>query len=599
MSLFQAPSEPTRSEPDPPLTLDRATSRVSAATNSLFSEREFAQITLDSIGDAVLCTDARGNVVYVNPVCARLTGYQIDQARGRPLTEVFNAVDGVTHQPGPNMTDLAVKLDTTLCLPANSVLVRRDGTEIAIEDSTAPIHDQRGAVVGAVIVFRDVSASRLLATQLAHSAQHDVLTGMPNRTLLNDRLSHGIDLARRHAKRLAVLFLDLDAFKHINDSLGHTIGDLLLQSVAARLQACARSSDTVSRQGGDEFVILLPDIAHAEDAAHKAEVILAALAAPHIIDGRELIVCASIGVSMYPEDGLTAETLLQNADTAMYDAKEQGRNTLRFFRGDLNVRAVERQSIEADLRQALVRGEFILHYQPQFNLTTGVVSSVEALLRWRHPRLGTLPPARFLSIAEDCGLIVPIGRWVLREACAQMKRWLEAGLAPDRMAVNVCALEFRKKEFLADVQRALTDAGLPASRLELELTESVLMTDAESTTTALHALSALGVRIAVDDFGTGYSSLSYLKRFPIDALKIDKAFVQDLGAGSDGATIVGAIIALGLRLKYRVVAEGVETAEQEAFLRAEACSEVQGFLFSPPLAAGQVQNLMRTSAAAH
>ena len=560
---------------------------------TLFLERELARITLESIGDAVLSTNALGQVAYLNPVAERLTGYTLDEALGRPLLEVFNIVDATTREHGRSVADSAARLDKTVNLPANTVLIRRDGTDIAIEDSTAPIHDRRGAVIGVVIVFRDVTASRLLASQLAHSAQHDFLTEMPNRTLLNDRVAHGIDLARRHCKRLAVLFLDLDAFKHINDSLGHSVGDKLLQSVAKRLSQCARSSDTVSRQGGDEFVILLPEISQPEDAARKAETILAALAAPHLIGGRELIVGASIGISIYPEDGLVAETLLQNADAAMYHAKEQGRNTYRFFTQALNDKAVERQSIEAGLHQALVRQEFVLHYQPQFDLASGALCSVEALLRWRHPQQGILLPARFLRIAEDCGLIVPIGRWVLREACRQMKLWLDAGLALDRVAVNVCALEFGKRDFIDDVRKALADASLPARHLELEMTESALMADAESTTASLHRLSGMGVGIAVDDFGTGYSSLSYLRRFPIDALKIDQSFVQDLGTGSDNAAIVGAIIALGLRLKYRVVAEGVETAGQVAFLHAEACSQVQGTLFSPPVDADGMATLLR------
>jgi diguanylate cyclase (GGDEF)-like protein/PAS domain S-box-containing protein len=565
-----------------------------AGEEAFFMEKERAQVTLNSIGDAVLSTDIAGNVTYLNLVAERMTGWSCQDAIGRPLAEVFRIVDGATRAPAPNPMARAVREDKTVSLTANCILIRRDGFESAIEDSAAPIHDRAGQVTGAVIVFHDVSAARAITQKMAHLAQHDFLTDLPNRMMLSDRVANAIALARRHGKQRAVLFLDLDGFKHINDSLGHPIGDKLIQSIALRLVACVRSSDTVSRQGGDEFVILLSEIEHAKDAARSAEKMLLALAAPHSIAGRELHITASIGISVYPDDGPDAETLVRCADTAMYHAKDKGRNNYQFFTKEMNVRAVERQSLEGSLRRALERREFVLHYQPKINLETGAITGVEALIRWRHPERGLMPPALFVPIAEDCGLIVPIGRWVLREACRQAQAWIDAGLPPLSVAVNISALEFQSKDFLEGVRATLKETRLNPRHLELELTESVLMQDVGSTAPALIALKALGVRLAIDDFGTGYSSLSYLRQFPIDTLKIDQSFVREITAGSLDDTIVGAVISMGKTLKQKVVAEGVETGEQLAFLQRQHCGEGQGYHFSRPVSAEEFVTLRRT-----
>ena len=428
--------------------------------------------------------------------------------------------------------------------------------------------------------------------ELYHLAYHDVLTNLPNRMLLQDRLSQAIELARRQKRQLAVLFLDLDRFKHINDSLGHAVGDQLLQAVARCLLSCVRHSDTVSRPGGDEFVLLLTSIERAEDAAVAAQKILAALALPHSIDGHDLHITVSIGISVYPDDGQDVATLMKSADLAMYHAKEDGRNNYAFFRTDMNARAVQRQVIEASLRRALERREFVLHYQPKINLQSGALVGVEALIRWQHPEQGLLPPSQFVSIAEDCGLILPIGRWVLQEACAQARAWQQAGLAPITVAVNTSALEFRAKDFLDNIRATLDGTGLESRFLELELTESVLMRDAEATNSVLHALAELGVKLAVDDFGTGYSSLSYLRQFPIDTLKIDQSFVSHIGSNPNDATIVTAVISLGQSLNKRVIAEGVETREQCAFLVARHCDEGQGYYFGRPLVAADIAALL-------
>ena len=430
--------------------------------------------------------------------------------------------------------------------------------------------------------------------QLDHLAHHDVLTDLPNRVLLQDRLSLGIESARRQGKQLAVMFMDVDRFKHINDSLGHAVGDQLLRSVAKRLTAIVRSSDTVCRQGGDEFVILLADVEHAKDVALTAQKILTALTVPYCIDQLDLHITVSIGVSIFPDDGQDADTLIKNADTAMYHVKAGGRNNCQFFEQNMSVLAVERHSIESGLRHALERQEFVLYYQPKINLQSGSIVGVEALIRWQHPDRGLLQPAQFVSIAEDCGLILPIGRWVLREACRQARAWLQAGLPPITVAVNTSALEFRAKGFLKNIRATLEEAQLEPRYLELELTESVLMRDAESTDSLLHALANLGVKLAIDDFGTGYSSLSYLRRFPIDTLKIDQSFVTQITSNPDDATIVSAVISMGKNLKQRVIAEGVETPEQHAFLLAQHCDEGQGYYLGRPMVAEELAALLQT-----
>jgi diguanylate cyclase (GGDEF)-like protein/PAS domain S-box-containing protein len=564
------------------------------ARQELFAEKERAQVTLNSIGDAVLSTDISGNVTYLNVVAEHMTGWFRKEAVGRPLHEVFQIIDGTTHRPSPNPMELAIRENKTVGLTANCILVRRDGYECAIEDSAAPIHDRDGQVTGAVIVFHDVSLARAMVLEMSHQAQHDILTDLPNRLMLKDRLTQAISIARRKHHQLAVLFLDLDGFKHINDSLGHAIGDRLLQSVAAFLSTCVRKSDTVSRQGGDEFVILLPEVAHAADAAISAAKIIAEFKKAHSIGEHRLRITASIGISTYPDAGADADTLVKNADTAMYHAKQSGRDNYQFFTPDMSLNAVERQSLEGQLRYAIERQELLLHYQPKVNLKSGAITSVEALIRWQHPERGLLLPGQFLTIAEDTGMIVAIDQWVLAEACRQTREWHDAGLLAVSVAVNISSLEFRSDQFPEGVQIALKNTHLDPRYLELELTETVLMRHADSTAYALGKLKAIGVRLAVDDFGTGYSSLSYLTRFPIDALKLDQSFVHDIIHRSDGAIVVSAVISMGKSLKHRIIAEGVETLEQLAFLQVHGCDEGQGYYFSRPVVAQRLAKLLET-----
>ena len=561
--------------------------------DALFVEKERAVVTLNSIGDAVLCTDVLGKITYLNLVAETMTGWRREEAIGKSLAEVFQIIDGATRKPARDPMEMAMEQNRTVGLTLNCVLIRRDGFESPIEDSAAPIHDRAGRVIGAVIVFHDVSAARAMTLQMTYSAQHDLVTNLPNRLLLSDRISQAISLARRQRRPLAVLFLDLDRFKTINDSLGHAAGDSLLQSVSKRLLASIRRSDTVSRQGGDEFVILLSEITHPEDAATSARQILHSLSAPHSVGGQDLHVLGSIGISLYPEDGEDAETLIKNADTAMYHAKENGRNTFQFFKQEMNLKAVDRQLLESSMNRALEREEFLLHYQPKVNLKSGAITGAEALLRWQHPERGLTFPDHFIPIAEDCGLIVQIGRWVLRESCRQAREWQDAGLPCKRVSVNVSAVEFRDKGFVEGVRAILAETGLEPRYLDLELTEGVLMDDVESTASVLHALKAMGVHLAVDDFGTGYSSLSYLRQFPIDVLKIDQSFIQQISADPYDSAIVSAIIDMGKNLNQRVIAEGVESHEQLAFLQARRCEEGQGYLFSRPVAAAQFAQLLQ------
>jgi diguanylate cyclase (GGDEF)-like protein/PAS domain S-box-containing protein len=583
---------------DPYLLPKALRSMVERAANAeeLFKEKERAEVTLNSIGDAVICTDLGGHVTYLNVVAEEMTGWSREEASGRRLEEVFRIIDVTTRESAQNPMTLAIRENRTLSLASNCVLIRRDGLEASIEDSVAPIHDRQGNVTGAVMVFHDVSVARARSLKMSHLAQHDSLTDLPNRILLNDRLTQAMALAQRHRQKLAVLFLDLDRFKNINDSLGHAIGDRLLQSVTQRLLTCVRNSDTVSRQGGDEFVILLSEVNHPQDAAVSAEKILRALSAPHRIEGHELLVAASIGIVTYPDDGSDAQTLLKHADFAMYHAKAGGRNTYQFFRSEMNVHAVERQRLESGLHRAIERHEFVLHYQPKVNLESGAVVGVEALIRWRHPQRGLVPPAQFIPIAEESGFIVAIGRWVLREACRQTRAWRDAGLPPMRVAINVSTVELRDNGFVENVRVTLQENKLAPRDLELELTETFLTRDSKSSAAILQSLSDMDVQITLDDFGTGYSSLSHLKRYPINALKIDQSFVRNLTTDAADAGIVSAVIGMGKDLHMRIVAEGVETREQLAFLQKHGCPEGQGYFFGQPVGAEEFAQLLRRDA---
>ncbi|HEX8027055.1 MAG TPA: EAL domain-containing protein [Vicinamibacterales bacterium] len=566
-----------------------------AGDEQKFVERERAEVTLNSIGDAVMTTDTLGNVTYLNAEAEELTGWTRAEAFARPLTEVFDLTDGITGDHAENPASLAIEHKRKVRFRGSFVLVSRVGKETSIEHSAAPIHDRQGHILGAVIVFRDVIVSRERRLQMLHLAEHDALTDLPNRLLLNDRLTRSIAMSRRYGRRLAVLFIDCDRFKHINDTLGHNIGDQVLRSIARRLTTCVRESDTVSRHGGDEFLVLLSEVDHPDDAGVIADKIVSSIAEPHLVAGHELQLTASVGIAIYPEDGQDSQSLIMRADTAMYHAKNTGRNRVGFYRPDMDAPAIKRSSIESELRNAIDKRELVLFYQPTIDLETGVISGAEALMRWRHPEKGLLLPDQFIPAAEASGLIIPMGRWALAESCRQAKAWQDAGLPPIPIAVNVSALQFRTAGFLDDILRFLKETSLPSRYLELELTESALMVDTASTTSLLEVLKQNGLVLKVDDFGTGPSSLSYLQQCPVDVLKIDQSFVADINPELEGATLVRAVIAMGKSLGCRIVAEGVETKQQLAFLRAEHCDEGQGFHFSPAVAPDEFGRLLATA----
>ena len=462
-------------------------------------------------------------------------------------------------------------------------LKRKDGSHVWVLQNENLVEDSDGRLSVIEGTAIDISERKRAEEQVKHLAFHDPLTNLPNRLLFNDRLTLAVAQAHRHNQRLAVLFLDLDRFKVINDSLGHSVGDELLRQVAERIQEYVREGDTVARLGGDEFTLLVPGISAEEDAAKIARKICEAIHDPFWIDGRELFVTTSVGVAVYPSDGHDGESLVRNADSAMYRAKDQGRDNYQLYTPAMNAKAVERLSLESRLRQAVANDELELHFQPFIDLRTAEVLGAEALIRWRHPELGLIPPMDFIPIAELSGLIVPIGEWVLRTACAEARKWHKKGFGRMTVSVNLSSRQFQQTDLVSQVTNALEETGLEADKLDLEITESNAMQNAEHSINTLRGLKSRGVRISMDDFGTGYSSLNYLKRFPIDRIKLDQSFVRDLPSDKDDAAIAMAVIAMGRSLELVVIAEGVETEEQLAFLKGHECDQLQGFLLSRPL----------------
>ena len=511
----------------------------------------------------------------VNDALLAITGYARAEMIGR------NTLDFVPEDERQKIVDYITAGSEFLY---ECDVLHRDGRRVPVEIVGKTV--RRGRETFRLGVLRDITERKRAQAHIQYLARHDVLTGLPNRSFLTERLEGMLAMARRHDVTAAILYVDLDNFKTVNDSLGHHVGDLLLKEVATRLKAALRDADIVARLGGDEFLVALADLGAPGDATRVATKLLAAIAAPMLLEGRQVYVTPSIGISLFPRDGDDVDELIHNADAAMYRAKESGRSNFQFYGPSLAKGANETLAKEATLREASLRGEFELHYQPQFSLRDGSLSGIEALVRWRHPQRGLLEPAEFIPFAEARGMIIPIGRWVLKEACHQQREWQLAGYAPACMGVNMAALQFRRDALVGEIAQILNETGLAAASLELELTESCLM-DNSAVADKLQALRALGVKLAVDDFGTGYSSLSYLKRYPIDKLKIDRSFIADLGAADDNSAIVTAIISLGRALKLAVLAEGVETEAQLEFLKAGGCDEMQGYLRGRPLPAAQ------------
>ncbi len=538
----------------------------------------------DSSNDGIMITAPDTTILAVNRAFSRITGFAEAEALGKtPRLLQSGWQDAAFYQA------MWETLEKTGHWRGEIWDRRKDGEMYAQWTSISAVKDAEGAITHYVAVLTDITARKIAEERLDHLASHDPLTDLPNRTLFHERARRALLRAKRSGEMVAVLFLDLDNFKNINDTLGHYVGDLLLQETARRLKASLRGHDTVARQGGDEFTILLEDLRDPQEAAVVAQKLLAVFDRPFLPEGNEVFVTASLGINLFPKDADNLDDLLRNADVAMYHAKEAGRNSYRFYSADLNVGARERLELETGLRKAIERGEMLLHYQPQFDLASGRVTGVEALLRWQHPERGLLTPGSFIPIAESTGLIGPIGEWVLEEACRQNKAWQAAGLKRLSVAVNLSARQFLEGRFPGTIRGVLERTALDPRYLDLELTETMLMHDIGATARILHGLRELGVILSIDDFGTGHSSLNYLKRFPVHRMKIDQSFVRGVHTDSEDAAIARAIISLGHGLGLKVVAEGVESAEQLAYVRAEGCDEVQGFHLARPMSAADLQ----------
>ena len=538
-----------------------------------------AEKVIENSLEGVMVTDAESRIVSVNPAFCRLTGYSAEEVVGkRPSMLSSGRHDGAFY------ARMWERLRAEGQWESEIWNRRKSGEIYPALLHIAAITDNDGTLTHYAALFTDISPLKETEARIRDLAYYDPLTGLPNRRLLEDRLAVELAHASRSGKRLAVMFVDLDRFKRINDSLGHEIGDHLLIEVSKRLRACLREDDTVARMGGDEFLIVLCNLDGPEDAVVTARRIVEALRRPVVIDGRELVVTTSIGISICPDDSKNATTLIKNADVAMYRAKEDGRNSYQLYQPAMNARSLEHLALETALHGALKRDELLLHFQPLIDLETGTVVAAEALLRWCHPELDLVSPADFIPLAEETGLIVPIGEWVLRNACEHHRAWREAGRGELRMMVNISARQFRDDAFVDVVDRVLQETGMPPALLTLEVTETMLMDDVDSSIVRMHRLRALGVNLALDDFGTGYSSLAYLKRFPIEELKIDRLFVRGIDRNTRDAALVAAIISLGHSLGLRVVAEGVESEDHLKVLREQGCDVAQGFHFSVPLA---------------
>lgn len=558
----------------------------------LFNQKQLAIVTLESIGDAVITTNMQSEVTYLNPVAEKMTGWSKAEAMGRPILEVFRILNESTRKLAANPVDVVLAHNKVCGLANHTLLIAKSGAEYAIEDSAAPIRDQDGNILGVVLVFHDVSDARQMAQKMTYLAEHDYLTDLPNRLLLTDRITQAISAAKRRGSKLAILFFDIDHFKRVNDTLGHEVGDQLLKVLSKKLQMCIRASDTLSRQGGDEFVVLLPELTDDAVPAEIAQKILFSIKDPISIANHELFITASIGIAVYPDDGDNVDVLTRHADAAMYHAKNSGRNNYQFFTKEMSARVAAQLTMENSLQKAIANNELLLFYQPKVSIKTGKIIGAEALIRWVHPQWGMMMPDRFIKIAEDSGLIRGIGHWVLREACTQNKKWQDSGLPEIPIAINVSVVELHHAHFTQEVTKVLLQTGLQPYHLELEVTESVAIQSEVTVINDLNKLKEMGVRLSVDDFGTGYSSLSYLKLLPVNTIKIDKSFIRDIQVDANDAAIVTAIIKMSQSLGLTVIAEGVETQAQLEFLQSHDCDEMQGYLFSRPLPADEFAALL-------
>lgn len=550
-------------------------------------ETRLAASVFNGTTEGIVITDARGVILQVNSAFSDITGFQADEVLGK-TPRILRS----DYHDDDFYTGFWSELTTTGFWQGELWNRRKDGEAHPVWQNISAIRDDTGDIVQYISIFSDITDKKLSEQRIEHLAHYDVLTDLPNRVLFNERCEHALIRARREGKELVVMFLDLDRFKHINDSLGHPVGDRLLQQVAKRLNALIREEDTVARLGGDEFVLILEDVVDTNIIVPVAEKILAAFNEPFDLEGSQLHVSSSVGISIYPADGQDVTTLVRNADAAMYRAKESGRNNYQFYTREMTASARARVSLESRLRQAVEQQQLVLHYHPQFDLKSGKLTGAEALVRWQHPEMGLVPPDSFIPLAEETGLILPIGEWVLRTACNQARKWLDSGRQFGVVAVNISGNQIERGDIVELVRQVLWETHLPAHLLELEITESFIMKHANEALDTLLALRNLGVSLAIDDFGTGYSSLSYLKQMPINKLKIDRSFVSDVPSGKADTAITRAVIALGKGLSLRVIAEGVESEAQRQFLEEEGCHEAQGFLYTQPIPAEAFQAMM-------
>jgi diguanylate cyclase (GGDEF)-like protein/PAS domain S-box-containing protein len=552
------------------------------------SEQKFRQLAANIPEVFWIATPGHERIVYVSPAYERVWGRSAE----RLLSVSADWLDAV-HVEDRERVAVTVHSATDGFFDHEYRIIRPDGTVRWVHERAFPILNEQGALPLVTGIAEDITERKVAEEQLLLLAHYDHLTGLPNRPLFYDRLKQSLAQGHRSSRSVAVVFVDLDHFKIVNDTLGHAAGDRLLQEVAHRLKQTLRASDTVGRLGGDEFAIILADLASSNEAEIVAQKLMHALEHPFEVEGHELFVMASAGIALSAIDGDDADTLIQNADTAMYRAKEMGRSNWQFYKADMNARSLERISLDTDLRRALERNEFVLHYQPKVAVASGMITGMEALVRWEHPELGLVPPGRFIHILEDNGLIVPVGEWVVMEACRQLRFWSKQGVPVVPVALNLSGRQLQQNDLERRIRHIVSEAAIDPRLLELEITESVLMRNPEQAARLLRQLKELGMRLSVDDFGTGYSSLAYLKSFPLDTLKIDRSFVEDVVSSSDDAAIVQAIVALARSLKLTTVAEGVENISQLALLTAVGCNEYQGYYFSAPLVADKMASLLQ------
>jgi diguanylate cyclase (GGDEF)-like protein/PAS domain S-box-containing protein len=564
--------------------------KVKQLKSSLFKEQENAGAILKAIEDSVVVIDKQGLVEYMNPAAEKMLAYSLADVKALPFSEIYDIVE----QKNTQILWDNNAMDNKAQMPAVVQVIRNwQNEEFAVRFSSREVYTENGSSEGVVYVFSDLTEVVEVNRKIAFVAAHDVLTGLPNRSLFRNLMAQAINNANREGVGFSVLFIDLDGFKKINDAMGHACGDLLLQEVAKQLRSQVRMSDTISRWGGDEFIVMLDKLVSPSDVAGVAEQINHSLSQVFMVNQQEVFVTASIGISLFPEDGEEIDVLLEKADAAMYNVKKSGRNNICFYSQSLETQAKEQLFLENELRQAIKNDEFEIYYQPQFELSSNRLIGLEALIRWKHLKKGLLSPDLFISLAEESGLIVPIGQWVVKTVCRQLKLWKDKGLPLVRIAINISARQFAQKDLVSTIIQEVELNGIETGLLQIEITESMIIRDIGLVIDVMDDLKSVGISIAIDDFGTGYSSLEYLKKLPIDKLKIDKSFINSVVNNQDDASIVQAVIAMGHNMNMQIIAEGVETEEQLKFLLERECDYGQGYFFSKPVPAEKIEELIK------